>query len=115
MKETETQLPACRSEGTIRQSASLTTHILPTSATMIGVCVAVLSIGQLGSSGKLHVVIDKLLSMDALMFLASAVLSFISMRSARASARLEARAEMIFIGGLSVLALGTFILSFNIK
>lgn len=115
MKDTEDPLSSSYPERSTRSSASLTAHILPKSATMIGVCVAVMSIGQLGPSGKWHVIIDKLLSMDALMFLTSAVLLFISMRPARSTARLEARAEAIFTGRLGVLALGTVILSFDIK
>ena len=115
MKVAEDPSPSSHPEHAARSTASLTAHILPTSATMIGVCVAVLSIGQLGPSGKLHVIIDMLLSMDALMFLSSAVLSFVSMRSTGSTARIEARAEMIFIGGLCVLALGTVVLSFNIN
>ena len=97
------------------QGAALTAHILPTSATMIGVCIAVLSIGHLGPSGELRLVIDKLLATDALLFLASAVLSFMSMRLHSASKRLESRAELIFVGALSVLALGTVALAFAIN
>jgi hypothetical protein len=115
MKAPDQPLSGRVPEGSAKSSTSLTAHILPTSATMIGVCVAVLSIGQLGTSGKLHVIIDRLLSMDALMFLTSAVLSFVSMRSAGSTVRIEARAEMIFIAGLCVLALGTVVLSFNIN
>lgn len=115
MKETEDPLPVARSEHLAKPATGLTAHILPTSATMIGACVAVLSIGHLGPAGRLQVIVDKLLSIDALMFLASAVLSFISLRSVKSTARLEARAELIFIGGLSLLALGTVVLSLNIR
>ena len=40
----------------------LSTHILPTSATMVGVCMTVLSIGHLGHGSDLFMVIDKLLA-----------------------------------------------------
>lgn len=95
----------------------LSAHILPTSATMIGVCMTVLSIGHLRQGGHSRVVLDKLLAVDALMFLASAVLSFMSMRSRRAGRpqRLEGWAESVFLLGLGVLALGAVVLAFAIE
>ncbi|NDP39751.1 MAG: hypothetical protein GZ093_13525 [Rhodoferax sp.] len=93
----------------------LSTHILPTSATMIGVCMTVLSIGHLGAGGAWHMVIDKLLAIDALVFLASALLSFISMRLNPLSTSYEARAEVIFVAGLGLLALAAVALAFMIK
>lgn len=93
----------------------LSAHILPTSATMIGVCMTVLSIGHLGPGGEWRFLIDKLLAVDALLFLASALLSFMSMRSRRSKARLEVRAELVFISGLGLLALGAVVLAFVIN
>lgn len=94
--------------------SSLSTHILPTSATMIGVCMTVLSIGHLSQAGGFRFVVDKLLAVDALVFLMSALLSFISMRSKSAGARLEFVAEMVFIAGLGLLAIGAMVLAFAI-
>ena len=91
----------------------LSAHILPTSATMIGVCMTVLSIGHLGSGGPWRMVIDKLLAIDALVFLSSAILSFIAMRAQEGSVY-ESRAEVIFISGLGLLALGAVALAFAI-
>lgn len=95
----------------------LSAHILPTSATMIGVCMTVLSIGHLRQGGHSRMVLDKLLAVDALMFLASAVLSFMSMRSRRAGRpqRYEGWAESVFLLGLGVLALGAMVLAFAIE
>jgi hypothetical protein len=95
--------------------AGLSTHILPTSATMIGVCMTVLSIGHLGTGSEWHTIIDKLLAVDALVFLSSALLSFISMRHSRVGSIYETRAEMVFIVGLGLLALGSVALAFAIK
>ncbi len=96
-------------------SRGLSTHILPTSATMIGVCMTVLSIGHLGAGNEWHMIIDKLLAGDALVFLASALLSFISMKPGRFAALYETRAEVVFIAGLGLLALGAVALAFEIK
>lgn len=92
----------------------LSAHILPTSATMVGVCMTVLSIGHLSPRGELHMVLDKLLAVDALVFLASATLSFLSMRSRRLGNWYESRAEAVFIGALAVLALVAVVLAFAI-
>jgi hypothetical protein len=89
----------------------LSQHILPTSATMVGVCMTVLSIGHLAHGGELRMVVDKLLAVDALVFLLSALLSFASMRF-RGWARYEARAELVFTAGLGLLALVGVIIAF---
>ncbi len=81
---------------------------------MIGVCMTVLSIGHLGSGGPWRMVIDKLLAVDALVFLVSALLSFISMRVSRSASTHESRAEVVFIFGLGLLALGAVGLAFAI-
>lgn len=95
--------------------SGLSAHILPASATMIGVCMTVLSIGHLGPAGEWRMVIDKLLAVDALVFLVSALLSFMSMRLRGSGPRYEARAELVFIAGLGLLALGAVVLAFVIS
>ena len=94
---------------------SLSAHFLPTSATMIGVCMTVMSIGHLGPRDDMRLLIDRLLAVDALVFLASALLSFISMRSRISGAKLEAWGEMVFIAGLGLLALGAVTLAFALR
>lgn len=59
--------------------------------------------------------IDKLLAVDALIFLISALLSFISMRVSKAGGTYESRAEVVFVVGLGVLALGAMCLAFAIN
>jgi len=60
-------------------------------------------------------VLDKLLAIDALIFLASAAISLISMRSRRASAKFEFRAEAVFFAGLVLLALVGVAIAFAIN
>ena len=81
---------------------------------MIGVCMTVLSIGHLGPGSEMHMLIDKLLACDALVFLVSALLSFMSMRAPDLPSHNEARAEWVFITGLGLLALGAVALAFSI-
>lgn len=82
---------------------------------MIGVCMTVLTIGHLGVDSSWRMVIDKLLAVDALIFLASALLSFISMKSVKSGRSFETQAEMVFIAGLSLLAFGAVGLAFFIN
>lgn len=94
--------------------SGLSAHILPTSATMIGVCLTTLYISLLGPVGTQRVLVDKLMAVDALVFLASALLSFMSMRSPRFGPRFEGYAETVFIAGLGLLSLGAVVLAFAI-
>ena len=93
----------------------LSAHILPTSATMVGVCMTVLSIGHLATRGEVRVAIDKLLAVDAIVFLVSAVLSFMSLRPGQSRLRYEWWGELLFICGLALLALGAVVLAFVIN
>ena len=47
-----------------RPGAGLSAHILPTSATMIGVCLTALYISLLGPSSESRMLVDKLLALD---------------------------------------------------
>ena len=94
--------------------SGLSAHILPTSATMIGVCLTALYISLLGPAGTRRELVDKLLAIDALVFLVSAGLSFVSMRAGRGARRFEARAEAIFLVGLGLLAMVAVALAFAV-
>ncbi len=61
-----------------------------------------------------RVLVDKLMAVDALVFLTSAVLSFMSMRSEQSGRRLEAYAEWVFLTALALLALGAVVLAFAV-
>lgn len=97
------------------EKASLTTHILPTSATLVGVCMTVVSVVKLMHPGGIGVFIDKLLALDTVLFLASAILSFISMRVPALERRLESTAELLFVVALGLVAVAAVILSFEIS
>ena len=103
-------------EGTGRRDGSgLSTHILPTSATMIGVCLTALYISLLGPPSAGRLLVDKLLALDGLVFLASALLSFLSMRVDQRARRRASLAESVFVGGLGLLALGAVVLALVIS
>ncbi len=92
----------------------LSEHILPTAATMVGVCMTVLSIGRLSHSGRLGVFIDKMLALDSVIFLLSAVLSFVAIRIATSTDNVETWAEKLFLLGLSLCAVVAVVIAFAI-
>lgn len=97
------------------ETAGLSAHILPTSATMIGVCMTVLSIGRVGAGANWHMLIDKTLAVDALIFLLSAFLSFAAMRAMVGGRRYERWADGVFLFGLGLLVVVALSLAFTIS
>lgn len=96
----------------MERTEGVSRHILPTSATMLGVCVTVLSIGKLAPPGTLHWLFDKLLGLGSLAFLTSAVLSFVSIRSRTPWGRLEALAELTFLAAFMLLGSVSLVIVF---
>jgi len=95
-------------------SNDLSHHILPNSATMVGVCIMVISIVKSQPSDLVSYLIDKALAIDSVLFTVSALLSFLSIRLERSTASLERWAEVIFILGLVSMTLIAVIFSFEI-
>ena len=95
-------------------SNNLSHHILPNSATMVGVCIMVISIVKSMGPGLANYLIDKALAIDSILFMISALLSFSSIRLKQSTDRLERWAEMIFLLGLVSMTVITVIFSFEI-
>ncbi len=97
-----------------RDNNDLSHHILPNSATMIGVCIMVISIVKSQPSDVVSYLIDKALAIDSLLFMLSALLSFLSIRLERSTVRLERWAEVIFIFALVTMTLIAVVFAFEI-
>lgn len=97
-------------------NGGISNHILPTSATMAGVCITVISIVRLVESNR-HVstIIDNLMAFTGLIFLGSCFLSYISIRSPRLSAKFEKYADFLFLVGLSLMVIGGFLLAWEFE
>lgn len=95
-------------------SNDLSHHILPNSATMVGVCIMVISIVKGLDPGLTNYLIDKALAIDSLLFMISALISFSSIRLERSAASMERWAEIIFLLGLVSMTLITVIFTFEI-
>jgi hypothetical protein len=80
----------------------LSHHILPNSAQLVGVCMMVIPIVKLLHFGQVGILLDKLLAIDTLLFMASAGLSYAAMRGIK-SVSLERYADQFFILGLAEL------------
>lgn len=96
---------------------NVSSHILPTSATMVGVCMTVLSVHRLIESNQRTPgigIIEVLLVIDTLFFLCSSVLSYLSMRTGRDTVRIEKIADVVFLLGLVLMAFATFVLAFQL-
>lgn len=98
-----------------RSNNDLSHHILPNSATMVGVCIMVISIVRGLSPTLPNLLLDKSLAIDSILFMTSALLSFTSIRSIQSSSLLERWAEIIFLLGLGSMTLFTVIFSFEIS
>jgi hypothetical protein len=89
---------------TIRsRNDTLASHILPASATMIGVCATLIGLVKLAEAkhGSSHV--DEYAALTAVTFLGSALMSYLSIRWAdrlKLSAWVEQVADIIFLVGL---------------
>ena len=89
---------------------SVAHHILPTAATMAGVCVTVISIIKLTElSHSFTTLIDDFLAADSVFFLISAFLSYLSLRAGHGS-KLEHTADILFLIGMAIMVVCAFLL-----
>lgn len=99
---------------TSENNNDLSHHILPNSATMVGVCIMVISIVKGMPADTVNYLVDKALAIDCVLFMASALFSFLSIRLEKSTLGLERWAEIIFIFGLVSMTIIAVIFSFEI-
>lgn len=99
-----------------KKDRGISNHILPTSATMAGVCITVISIVRLVEANR-HVstIIDNIMAVNGLIFLASCFLSYSSLRSPRRAAAFERYADILFLTGLSLMVVGGFLIAWEFE
>ena len=96
--------------------SNLSHHILPTSSTMVGVCMTVISIIKLVGT-RTFPYIDHMLAIDSLFFLLSAVFSYYSIRHENEqslSTTVENIADIAFMVGLAIMTMVVFTLVYRI-
>ena len=95
-------------------SQGISNHILPVSATLVGVCVTVISLVQLVPTNAISPWVDKTMAAATLIFLASTWLSYWSIRNDKNAVRFEHIADWLFLGGLSLLGLVSMLVAFDL-
>jgi hypothetical protein len=101
-------------KSTIKTDDDLSHHILPNSATMVGVCIMVISIVKGMPADTVNYFIDKALAVDCVLFMVSALFSFISIRTETSAMILERGAEVIFVFGLISMTIIAVVFAFEI-
>jgi len=94
-------------------SSNKSPHILNASSNLLGLCFVVLtSLKLLNISQK--TIIDELTTIAIILFMASCILSFLSLRNNKKSMVREKVADIFFLCGISLLFVTTILFSFNI-
>jgi hypothetical protein len=89
-------------------------HILPTSSNLLGLCFVLLSFMRVTKTG-LETIIDELLAVAVVMFLAASIFSYASIRTAsNKSDHYEKIADVIFLSGLGLLTATSVIIVLEI-
>jgi len=96
------------------KGSKLADHILPSSATMIGVCMTVISLAHLIPKQNISRHVNEMLSLDSLLFLGSAMLSYFSIRRPMLSEKFESLADVIFLLGLALMVVVGFVIAFEL-
>ena len=97
------------------ETRNLVGHILPTSATMVGVCVTAIGIVRLMSGGTGEYYVDKLLAIDSILFVICSSVSFAAVRMAARAEQLESIAESLFLAGLFLLGIASVFMAFQVR
>lgn len=92
----------------------LSNHILPVAATMVGVCVTVVSVIQIAPDRAISSWADKLLAIDSLAFLSSTFLSYWSIRHKEQSLQYERYADRLFLLGMAIMVSVSFLVAFEL-
>lgn len=88
-------------------------HILPAAATMVGVCMTVISIVRVLHEGG--VLVAHVVAIASLSFLSSAFAAYFAIRRAAKAARLEVLAERCFLSGLVLLTFAVVVIAVEIQ
>jgi len=88
-------------------------HILPASSNLLGICFVILSFMKLTKTG-LETIIDELMAAGIVLFLAASILSYASIRAQKKAELYEKAADVIFLSGLSLLAMTAVVIVFEI-
>ena len=89
-------------------------HILPVAATMVGVCVTVITIMQIAPKGSISALADVCVALDSLFFLASTFFSYWSLRQKNSTPISEKYADWFFLAGMTFLVIICFLVALEL-
>jgi hypothetical protein len=95
----------------------LSEHIFSVSAGMVGVCITVIGLFRIVSrSAHVDSVADNLLSIDALVFLAACVFSYLGLRARALGNRklFERLADYLFLAGLTMMCVVGVLIAYEV-
>jgi hypothetical protein len=96
-----------------KDSGNIAKHIFPTASNLLGLCFVLLSFIKVSKmSGE--TIIDEILGIEIILFLASSIFSYASMRSRRQTDKYEKIADIIFLIALGCLALISMVIVFEL-
>lgn len=96
------------------QKENISIHIFAGSAAMVGVCMTVIGIFQIGVLKSIASYCDNILAFDALIFLCSCVISYTSLRSVKRRQNIEKIADTTFLCGLILMAIVGFLVAYEL-
>ena len=97
-----------------QNSTDISKHILPVAATMVGVCMTVITVMQLAPKNQISSLSDELLAVDSLLFLASTFLSYWALRQSTVSVKVERWADRLFLLGMALMVIISFLVAFEL-
>lgn len=104
------------SENELRLENDIAVHIFSVSAAMVGVCLTVIGIFQIGKLSQIGSIADELLAANAFVFLASCVISYLAMRSKSKLLRyrVERVADSVFLAGLLLMSVICLLVAYEL-
>ena len=96
------------------REVNVSRHILPVAATMVGVCITVITLLQVVQKDRVSSMADVLVAIDSLLFLVSTVFSYYSIRSTNATLKAEKYADRFFIVGMVLMVVICFLVSLEL-
>jgi hypothetical protein len=88
-------------------------HVFNASSNLLGICFVVLTSLKVLKIGA-KTIIDEITIVAIMLFMAACILSFLSLRNYKKSAKLEAIADYVFLSGLALLFLTALLFSLNV-
>ena len=96
------------------KDTDISKHILPVAATMVGVCITVITVMQIAPKNKMASWADLLVAIDSLLFLASTIFSYLGLRSSKDTPIVERYADRLFIAGMVFMVMICFLVSLEL-